>query len=79
MFRQKLGSSMILSCDRAVRSWSIGSSYNLMRTDWQGSDSGMMANNADTSAVRCGAVRCGAVRCGAVQHTMLSHNDQLTN
>ena len=58
---------MILSCDRAVRSRSVGSSYNLMRTDWLDSDSGMMANNADTSAVRCSAVRCSAVRCGAVR------------
>ena len=45
----KLSSPMILSRDRGVRSWSFGSSSNLMRTALMASGSGMLVNSAETS------------------------------
>ena len=49
MFRQKLSSPSILSRDRRVRSWSFGSSSNLMQTALMASGSGMLVHSAETS------------------------------
>ena len=49
VFRNILSSPMILSRDREVRSWSFGSSSNLMRTALMASGSGMLVNSAETS------------------------------
>ena len=42
-------SPRILSRDRGVQSWSVGSSSNSMRTALMASGSGMLVNSADTS------------------------------